>query len=83
MLNMFRAVFHSSSAAHNMVSAVSGINETVIATCRERGWVGYQPRSQQVAVTASLMPDTADTVLWAADDGWNTARNIWEVGGYK
>jgi len=29
---------HPSSGAHNTVSTVSGINETVTATCRERGW---------------------------------------------
>jgi len=26
--------------------------------------------SQQLAVTVSIMPDTVDTVIWAADDGW-------------
>ena len=60
---MFRLVIHPSSAAHNTVSAVSGINETVTANCRELGWVGYQPRSGQVAVTVSLMSDNVDTVL--------------------
>jgi len=35
---MFRVVFHPSSGAHNTVSAVSGINETVTANCHERGW---------------------------------------------
>ena len=40
---------HPSSGAHNTVSTVSGINETVTATCRERGWTG--------------MPDTVDTVM--------------------
>ena len=29
-----------------------------------------QSRSRQVAVTASIMPDTVDTVIWAPDDGW-------------
>ena len=33
-------VFHPSSGVHNAVSTVSGINETVTATCRERGWAG-------------------------------------------
>ena len=34
---MFRVVFHPSSAAHNTVSTVSGINETgTAATCREQ-----------------------------------------------
>jgi len=37
---MFRLVFHPSSGAHNTVSTVSGINETVTATCGERGWTG-------------------------------------------
>ena len=40
------------------------------------------PRSQQVAVTVSLIPDTVDTVLWAPDDGWNTTRNAsssWQI----
>ena len=60
---MFRAVFHPSSAAHNTVSTVSGINETVTATCRERAWMGYQPRSRQVAVHFSLMPDTVEKML--------------------
>jgi len=31
---------HPSSGAHNTVSRVSGINGTVTATCRERGWTG-------------------------------------------
>ena len=31
---------HPSSGAHNTVSTVSGINETVTATRRERGWMG-------------------------------------------
>jgi len=52
---MFRVVFHPSSGAHNAVGSVSGIN----GTCCERGW----PRSQQVPVQASLMPDTEHTVL--------------------
>jgi hypothetical protein len=34
-----------------------------------------QPRSRQVAVQVSLMPDTVDTVLWVPDDGRNIARN--------
>jgi hypothetical protein len=38
VLNMFRVVFHPSSGAHTTVSTVYGINETVTATCRERGW---------------------------------------------
>ena len=54
---MFRVVFHPSSGAHNTVSTVSGINETVTATCLE-----YK-RSRQVAVQFSLMPDAVDTVL--------------------
>jgi len=37
---MFRVVFHPSSAAHNTVSTVFGINETRTAACRERGWSG-------------------------------------------
>ena len=37
---MFRVVFHPSSGAHNAVSTVSGIIETVTATRRERGWIG-------------------------------------------
>jgi len=36
---MFRVVFHPLSTAHNTVSTVSGINETVTAKCRERGWM--------------------------------------------
>ena len=48
--------FHPSSGVYNTVSTVSGITETVTATCRERG-------SRQVAVTVSVMPDTVDTVL--------------------
>ena len=43
LLNMFRVVFHASSA-HNTVSTVSGINETCTATCRERGWTGTSSR---------------------------------------
>jgi len=46
----------------------------VTATCRERDWMGtavsIQWRSRQVAVTVTVMPDTVDTVTWAADDGW-------------
>jgi len=60
---MFRAVFHPSSADHNTVSTVSGINETVTATCRERGWAGTDFPPIHVAVKVTLMPDTVDTVL--------------------
>jgi len=41
-----------------------------------------QPRSRQVAVTVSVMPDTVDTVSWAPDDGWNNTRNLlgtWQI----
>ena len=38
--------------------------------------VNAQPRSRQVAVQVSLMPDTVDKVLWAPDDAWNTTRNM-------
>jgi len=31
-------IFDPPSGAHNTISAVSGINETVTATCREYGW---------------------------------------------
>ena len=62
---MFRVEFHPSSGAHNTVPIVSGINETCTATCRgrDRTRVPIQPRSRQVAVQVSLMPDTVDTVL--------------------
>jgi hypothetical protein len=53
----FMWYLHPSSGAHITVSTVSGINETVTATCCERDWMG------QVAVTVSLIPDTADTVI--------------------
>ena len=53
---------YPSSGARNTVSTVSGIDETVTATCHER--------SRQVAVTVSIMPDTVETVLRAPDDGW-------------
>jgi len=65
---MFRVVFLPSSGAHNTVSTVSGISETVTGICRERSW--------------TEMPDTVDTVLWAPDDGWNTTRNMlssWQI----
>ena len=39
LLYMFQVVFHPSSGAHNTVSTVSGIIETVTATCRECGWM--------------------------------------------
>jgi len=54
---MFRVVFQPLSGAH-------------IATCRERGWTGnaIQPRSRQVAVTVSMMPEAVDLVLRAPDD---------------
>jgi len=29
-----------------------------------------------VSFAVSLMPDTVDTVLWAADDGWITTQNM-------
>jgi len=48
---------HPSSGAHITVSTVSGIIETVAATCP------IQSRSRQVAVTVSIMPDTVDTVI--------------------
>ena len=58
---------HPSSGAHNTVSTISGINEIITATCRERDWMGtagpIQSRSRQVAVTVSLMSDIVDTVL--------------------
>jgi len=48
--------------AHITVSTVSGIDETCIATCRERDWAGIavpiQSRSRQLAVQVSLMPVT-------------------------
>jgi len=49
---------HPSSGAHNTASAVSGINETVTATCRERDWMGTVPiqsHSQHVVVTVSII----------------------------
>jgi len=56
----FERYLHPQSAAHVTVSTVSGITETVTATCRERHWmetaVPIQPSSRQVAVTP--------------DDGW-------------
>jgi len=42
----------------------------------------FQPRSRQVAVQVSLMPDTVDTVSWAPDDGRNITRNMlssWQI----
>ena len=51
----FEWYFHPLSEAHNTASTVSGITETVTATCHER------PR--QVAVTVSLIPDAVDAVL--------------------
>ena len=70
---MFRVVFHPSSGAHNTVSTVSGINETVTATCCFRPTTFTTGSS-----TVSLMPDTADTVSWALCDGWNATRNMLE-----
>jgi hypothetical protein len=72
--------FHPSSGVYNTVSTVSGITETVTATCRERGWAGTgvpaQPRSRQVAVTVSVMPDTVDTVTLTTgcSNGLSNAR---------
>jgi len=54
---------HPSSAAHNTVSTVSGINETRTANSRERGLHSAYPHSRQLAVTVSLIPDTVDTVI--------------------
>ena len=58
---------HPSSGAHITVSTVSGVIETVTATCRERDWmrtaVPVQSRSPQVAVTVSVTPYTVDTVI--------------------
>ena len=53
-----------SSGAHVTVSTVSGITETVTATCSERaGWEWEVPiQSRSLAVTVSIMPDTVDTV---------------------
>ena len=42
---MFRVVFHPSSGAHNSVSTVSGINETVTVTCHGRGCTGRSATS--------------------------------------
>ena len=64
---------HPSSGARITVSTVSGIIETVTANCHQRDWTGtvpIQPRSRQVVVMVSLMPDTVDTVIRAPDDGW-------------
>ena len=51
--------FHPSSGAHTTVSTASVICHTVTAT---RLW--------QVAVTVWQIPDDADTVVCAPDDGW-------------
>ena len=82
---------YPSSAAHITVSTVSGIIEAVTASCRERNWMGVPIqsrsrrrdwmgtptllRSQQVEVRVSIMPDTVDTVICAADDGWRYHPN--------
>ena len=58
---------HPSSGAHAPVSTVYGIIVTVTASCCERGWVRtavhIQSRSQQLAVTVLIMPDTVDIVI--------------------
>jgi len=57
---MFRVLFQPSPGDHDTVSTVSGWTGTAFPA---------QPRSQQVAVQVSLIPNTVDTVLWAPDDG--------------
>jgi len=73
--SLFKSVNCSTSGDHSTVSTVSDINETGIATCRERGRTSSH-------VQVSLKPDTVDTVSWDPDDGWNTTRNMlssWQI----
>jgi len=74
LLYMFRLVSPPITRSHNTVSTVSGINETVTATCRSRQVAVTVSQvavtvSQvavtvsQVAVTVSLMTDTIDRVI--------------------
>jgi hypothetical protein len=44
------------------------------ATCLERDWMGtgFHPITFKTgSSTVSIMPDTADTVIWARDDEWS------------
>jgi len=36
-----------------------------------------------LSFVVSLMPDTVNRVLWAADDGWNTTETCWEIDTFK
>ena len=42
---------------------------STVAVRSTRTWDPIQPRTRQVAVTISIMPDTVHTVMWAPDDG--------------
>jgi hypothetical protein len=59
---------HPSSGSHITVPIASGISVAGNVTCRESGT--SQPRSRQVTVTVTLMPEAVDTVIWAPGDGW-------------
>ena len=51
---------HPPSGAHNTVSTVSGIGETVTATCRERGWMGTEFSSSHVPYQPKHVKQFAD-----------------------
>ena len=75
-LYMFRASQHPSSGALNTVSPTSGIgHDTGTATSFQRGLI--RPLWKEVAVPVSWpIPEVADTVFSAPDDGCCDARNM-------
>ena len=64
---------HPSSGAHITVSTVSGITETVTATCRGRNWMGTGSRPVTFTTGSSNGLNNSrycNAVIWAPDDGW-------------
>jgi hypothetical protein len=49
------------------------VQVTPSSTCLERDWMGssHPVTFQTGSSTVSIMPDTADTVIWAPDDEWS------------
>jgi len=49
---------------------------STVAVRSTRTWDPIQPRTRQVAVTISIMPDAVDTVLCATDNRWIYHRKV-------
>jgi len=77
-LYMFRVSQHPSSGTLKTVSATSGIgHDTGTATSFQRGLISPEQATLEVAVPVSWpLPDVADTVFSAPDDGCCDTRNM-------